>query len=220
MNQRRLDLAAPPLDLAAADALTAAIDAAHLVCFPTDTVYGIGGGRRPETVAAIAAAKGREAGKPLQVVFATLSLLLDQVPLEPRVGAAVRRLLPGPLTIVVPYPHDWSCPPPGDVGGVPTLGLRVPLWPRAARLLAQLQTPLIASSANRAGEPPPRRLTDVDPTVLASCDLVCDGGQVGGRASSVVDLSRYETQGTWRLLRAGAWDEARVAAALRASPAH
>ena len=214
MNQRRADLAAPPLDLTSGDALTAAVEAAHLVCFPTDTVYGVGGCRRPETVAAIAAAKGREAGKPLQVIFATLSMLLEQVPLEPRISAAVRRLLPGPLPLVVPYPRGWSCPPPGDVGGVATLGLRVPLWPRGARLLAQLQAPLIASSANRAGEPAPRRLADVDPTVLAGCDLVCDGGQVDGRASSVVDLSRYETQGVWSLLRAGAWDEARIATAL------
>ena len=220
MNQRCVDLASPPLDLATGDALTAAVEAAHLACFPTDTVYGVGGVRRPETVAAIAAAKGREADKPLQVIFATLDLLLDQVPLEPRVGAAVRRLLPGPLTLVVPYPHGWLCPPPGDVGGVSTLGLRVPLWPRGARLFAQLQAPLIASSANRAGEPPPRRLADVDPAVLAGCDLVCDGGQVDGHASSVVDLSRYETQMVWRLLRAGAWDEAHIATALGASPSH
>ena len=222
MNQRRIDLAAPPLDLTTADDLTAAVEAANLVCFPTDTVYGVGGCRRPETVAAIAAVKGRqmnksrEADKPLQVIFATLNLLLEEVPLEPRISAAVRRLLPGPLTLVVPYPRGWSCPPPGEVGGVPTLGLRVPLWARGARLLAQLQVPLIASSANRAGESPPRRLADVAPTVLAGCDLVCDGGQVDGRASSVVDLSRYETQGVWRLLRAGAWDEARIASALRA----
>lgn len=214
MTYRRVDLGSLPPDLASTAAFAAAVTSARLVCFPTDTVYGIGGSLRQETVTAIVAAKGREPDKPLQVIFPTLRLLLDQVALGPRLSGAVRRLLPGPLTLVVPYPPGWTCPPPGFAGGVPTLGLRVPRWPASARRLEQISGPLIASSANLAGEPPPLRLAGVDPAILAACDLVCDGGQVDGHPSSVVDLSQFETQGTWRLLRAGAWDEAHLAAEL------
>jgi len=96
-------------------ALAAAIAAAGLVCFPTDTVYGIGGVVSPVTGRAIAQTKGRLADKPLQVVYPTLELLLDGVALSPAVADAARRLLPGPFTLVVPYPDGMTFPPFGLV---------------------------------------------------------------------------------------------------------
>jgi hypothetical protein len=44
--------------------------------------------------------------------------------------------------------------------------------------------------------------------------MALDAGPVSGIASSVVDLSRYAETGFWRLLRAGVWGEAEVAARL------
>jgi len=96
-------------------ALAAAIAAAGLVCFPTDTVYGIGGVVSPATGRAIARAKGRRADRPLQVVYPTLELLLAGVALSPAVADAARRLLPGPFTLVVPYPDGVTFPPFGLV---------------------------------------------------------------------------------------------------------
>jgi len=213
-----IDLAA--LGAAEASAVEQRIAAARLVCFPTDTVYGIGGALTPAVAGALVAAKGRDPGKPLQVVFASLEALETAVALAPELRAACRRLLPGPVTLLVPYPRDWDFPPPGEAGeafGRPaaaTLGLRVPQWPPAARVLAGLRRPLVASSANPGGAPPPACLDEVDASVLARCDLALDAGAVSGRASTVVDLSRYAETGRWRLVRAGVWGEAEVAARL------
>lgn len=217
----RLDLAA--LDMAAALALPLRLAVARLVCLPTDTVYGIGGALSPATVEAIVAVKGREAGKPLQVIFPNRELLLATVPLGRRLTDAFLRLLPGPVTLVVPYPAGFTCPPPGEVVheerrglgrprrvAVATLGLRVPRWPAPARLFETLSFPLVASSANLSGAPAPATLAAVDPGVLAACDLALDGGPAGGSASAVVDLSRYEETGRWSLLREGAWSAADV----------
>lgn len=212
----RIDLAG--LGLADGSEVPLRLALARLACFPTDTVYGLGGRLAPETVAAVVAAKGREEEKPLQVIFPNRELLRATVPLGRRLTDACLRLLPGPLTLIVPYPDGFTCPPPGEVTHeekralgkgrsfvVRTLGVRVPRWPAAARLLATLAFPLVASSANRSGAPPPAKLGDVDPRVLEACDLVLDGGAAGGAPSSVVDLSRYEETGRWRLLREGAW---------------
>ena len=70
---RRIDLAGP--DGADAPRLAGLLAAARLVCFPTDTVYGVGGLVTPAVREAVVAAKGREAGKPLQVVYPTVELL-------------------------------------------------------------------------------------------------------------------------------------------------
>lgn len=205
----RVDLSA--LGPGDAGRLSGLVAAAGLVCFPTDTVYGVGGRLAPEVGMALAAAKGRDPGKPLQVIFPSRSALEAQVPLPPRLLAACRALLPGPLTLVVPYPPGWTFPSPAA-----TLGVRVPVWPEAAGVLAALSFALVASSANPSGAPPPASLEEVDPELLARCDLVLDGGRVTGVASTVVDLSAFADDGHWRILRAGAQSEAEVARRLGA----
>jgi L-threonylcarbamoyladenylate synthase len=238
---RSLDL--ERLDTAAEAALAAAIAAAGHVCFPTDTVYGIGGVVSPATAAAIARVKGRRPDKPLQVVYPTMDLLLAGVALTPAVAAAARRLLPGPFTLVVPYPDGMVFPPPGAVewpaeagggdrdevaaeaggGGrdevaaavvVRTLGVRVPDWPRAARALARLPFPLLASSANPTGAPDPLDLASVVPDVRSACELLLDAGPTSGVSSTVLDLSGLQAGLGFRVLRSGAVGAAEIAAIL------
>lgn len=227
--------AAPsPAPETAAARLAEAVAAAGLVCFPTDTVYGIGGVATAATAAAIARVKGRRADKPLQLVYPTLEMLLDRVALAPAVSAAARRLLPGPFTLVVPYPDGLAFPPPGLVdrppdapaaaaahehqGAAPlavkTLGVRVPDWPRAARALAGLPFPLLASSANLSGRGDPAALSRVDPAVRAACDLLLDAGPISGVSSTVLDLSGLPAGRGFRVLRAGASGAAEIAAIL------
>lgn len=203
----RVDLAA--LDEEGTAALSARIRAARLVCFPTDTVYGVGGALTPHVGDALVAAKGRDPGKPLQVIFASLAMLEAEVRLAPRLLTVCRALLPAPLTLVLPYPTGWTFPPVAA-----TLGVRVPAWTAAARRLGALEFPLVASSANPSGAPPPASLDDVDQDLLARCDLVLDAGRVGGVASTVVDFAEYAETGRWRVLRAGALTESEVAARL------
>ena len=168
------------------------------------------------------AAKGRDPGKPLQVVFATVGALEAAVAPAPELRAACRRLLPGPLTLLLPYPAGWDFPPPGTAGeafgrpAVPTLGVRVPAWPPAARVLAACGGRWSPPAPTPAARPSPASLNEVDASLLAQCDLVLDAGPVSGLASTVVDLSRYAETGRWRL-RAGAWGEAEVAARLAAA---
>jgi L-threonylcarbamoyladenylate synthase len=219
-DPRRIDLGT--LGAADAPALAARIRAARLVCFPTDTVYGVGGALSPTVAAALVAAKGREPGKPLQVVFPSTAAFVRAVAPSPRLLGACLRLLPGPVTIVVPYPSGWTCPAAGrgvwpgeeDVTAIATLGVRVPVWPVTASVMAALELALVASSANPAGAPAPAALDEVEAELLARCDLALDAGRVGGAVSSVVDLSRFAETGRWRLLRAGAWGEAEIAARL------
>ena len=218
---RRFDLVAARAH--GSPSIAAEIDAARLVCFPTDTVYGVGGRLSPGVLQAVIAAKGRDPGKPLQVIYPTLELLEASLAPAPRILDAARRLLPGPFTLLVPYPPEWSFPPAGEVvrpgderdgsrgRGTRTLGVRVPAWPEAARALADVPFPLLASSANPSGGEAPRAVAEVDPGLLAACDLVLDAGPVSGTASTVIDLSRYASEGGWRILREGSIDEEGVA---------
>ncbi len=181
-----------------------------LSAFPRTPCTASAASSRRRCCEAVVVAKGREAGKPLQVVYPSVDLLVASLALELRLLGAVRRLLPGPFTLLLPYPPGLAFPPAGEVPHhangvwgvketrVATIGVRVPAWPAAARAFGELPFPLLASSANPSGGRAPRSVDEVDGGLLAACDLVLDAGPVSGEASTIVDLSIYAADGGWR----------------------
>jgi tRNA (cmo5U34)-methyltransferase len=73
---------------------------------------------------------------------------------------------------------------------------------------------VLQSSANRAGEADARRLEEVPALLRAAVDLVIDGGELPGTPSTVIDLRRYEEEGAWSVVRAGAVGERELTEAL------
>src|SRR5260370_25509680 len=120
----------------------------------------------------------------------------------PRLRAALAALLPGPVTLLVPNPErrfELAC-----AADPLTLGVRVPRLPAPLAALARVRRPLLQSSANRAGGPDALAVADVPDSIRRGVDLVLDGGPLPGVASTVIDLRRYESDGTWRVVRPGA----------------
>lgn len=179
--------------------------------FPADTVYGLAcDPQSPEAVQRLYELKGRDRDKSAAVMFFDRELALGALPeLGPRMRAALERLLPGALTLLVGNPEGRF---PLASGGDPsTLGLRVPALDSA---LAEVRWPVLQSSANEAGGAEPRRLGDVPASLREAADLVLDGGELPGTPSTVVDLRGYERDASWRVVRVGAVDEPAIARAL------
>lgn len=178
--------------------------------FPTDTVYGLGCDPDNElAVARLYELKGyppaRPATRPAAVMFFALDSALRVLSdLQPRERAALEALLPGPLTLLLgnrARRYPLACGPGAD--GSDTLGLRVPLLPDRFAALRALDRPLLQSSANVSGGPEAQRLADVPASIRAGADLVLDGGELPGLASTVLDLRDYERSGEWRIVRPG-----------------
>jgi L-threonylcarbamoyladenylate synthase len=156
--------------------------------------------------------KGRPPGKPAAVMFFALDLALAALPEQgPRTLGAVRALLPGAVTLLLPNPAG-RFPLAGGPGDV--LGLRVPAWPAPLAALADVRWPVLQSSANAAGGPEARRLAEVPAPIRRHADLVLDGGELPGTPSTVVDLVAFEGDGRWSIVREGAVARDEVAAAL------
>jgi L-threonylcarbamoyladenylate synthase len=182
--------------------------------FPADTVYGLATDPdSSEGVRRLYALKGRAPDRPAAVMFFGLAPALATLPeLGPRTRAAAEQLLPGAVTLVLPNPagrFPLACGPTPD-----RLGLRVPTLSGALAPLAGMGRPVLQSSANRSGGADVRRLGDVDARVRAGVDVILDGGELPGTASTVVDLLAYEDAGVYSIRREGAVPGARVDEAL------
>jgi L-threonylcarbamoyladenylate synthase len=203
---------APPIFTHDGDEAAAALRRGSLVVYPTETFYGLGAlATLPAALGRLAAAKLRPAGKPLPLVAADAGMafaLWAHVPDEAHVLA--RAFWPGPLTLVAAAAPGL----PGPVTLGDAVGVRVPGSGLARELCRRAGGPVISTSANPSGGPPPASVEGLDPDLLARIDLVLDGGRTpGGVPSTVVQVG----EGGPRLLRAGAvpWDA--VEAALRSS---
>jgi len=185
--------------------------------FPADTVYGLA--TDPESrdgVYRLYRLKGRRPDRPAAVMFFRLELALAALQeLGARTRAALERLLPGPVTLIVPNParrFPLACGPDPE-----RLGVRVPALGGALAPLSGVSWPVLQSSANPSGGADPRRLRDVDERIRRGVDLALDGGELPGTPSTVVDLGRYEDEGQHAILREGALSAEEVAAALPAA---
>jgi L-threonylcarbamoyladenylate synthase len=164
--------------------------------FPADTVYGLACNPGSSgSIERMYALKGRAPDRPSAVMFFELERALAALPqLGPKTVTALRLLLPGPITAVVPNPAGLYA----LAGGGEGLGIRVP---RLESPLARARVAVLQTSANRSGAPDARGLGDIAPEIREGVDILLDGGELSGVPSSVVDLTRYEQTGDWELLR-------------------
>jgi len=200
---------------AAAETFARCMAVGGVAVFPADTVYGLAcEPDTPEAVRRLYALKGRRPDKPAAVMFFRLDLALAALPeLGPRTRAALERILPGAVTVLLPNPlrrFPLACGPDSPE----VLGLRVPVLVDALAPLAAVDWPVLQSSANRAGGADARVLAEVPESIRTRADLLVDGGELVGTPSTVVDLTRYEEAGEWTILRPGATSPNALAAAL------
>ena len=185
-----------------------------LAIFPTDTVYGLG--THPDSVEGthrLYWIKGRSPDRPAAVLFFDLERAFAELPeIGSKTREALSRLLPGPVTVLLPNPATRF---PLACGAEPDrLGLRVPALGDRLVKLGKVSAPILQSSANPTGERDPRSLEEVDPRIRRGADIELDAGVLPGTPSTVIDLIHYEESGTYDVLREGAVSETELAESL------
>ena len=153
----------------------------HLVAFPTDTVYGVGvAASRPERLEALFELKQRPAETRVPILVAGIAQAVAAGWIaDERAHLLGERFWPGPLTLILPGTDE-------------TQAFRAPDHLVALELIAAAG-PILATSANRSGEPDTLGADEVLIAFATQQDelaAVVDGGRVpGGVASTVLDLS-------------------------------
>jgi L-threonylcarbamoyladenylate synthase len=191
------------LDSGDASRLQECVVGGGVAVLPTDTVYGLCCDPESEAAARrLYELKGRSARRASAVMFFALEPALQTLgELPDSECRALRALLPGPVTLLLA--NRGSRFAPACRSDPATLGLRVPRLPDALAALGAVTRPVMQSSANISGQPDARTLGEVARSLVDGADLVLDGGELPGTASTVIDLRDFDAERRWHVLREG-----------------
>lgn len=157
-----------------------------LICYPTDTVYGLG--CDPLNASAIERAmraKGERA-KPTPILVKDLENARRLALVSASAEKLARNFWPGPLTLIVRSLDVL----PGILVPDGRVGLRSPKHAICLELIGLCEGALVGTSANLTGKPPATTAEAAVKELGDRVDLVIDGGRATlGVSSTVVDLT-------------------------------
>lgn len=186
------------------------IELRRVLAYPTETVYGFGGGIDRESVDALIRLKGRPKGKPFLLLISGSEMLarLD-LRLPSFATNLAARFWPGPLTLVLPggekrVPEALR----GPEGGI---AVRWTSHSALQRLITAHGEAITSTSANRPGVPPATSAREIRQqwadAIATDALRVLDGGTLKpSPPSTVVDCTGRAP----RVIRPGAIAAARL----------
>ena len=187
------------------------VDSGGLVAFPTETVYGVACRVERNSLTRLDRLKGRDANKHYTLHIGQIGEYRKYLPrIGMRAEKLIRQAWPGPLTLVfeVGTAEMESLSSRMDAETVQTLykgnsiGIRCPDHPVASLLLRLVNHPVVAPSANYAGQPPATNADQVVTQLANDVDMILDGGPCKHQQSSTVALVG---KGRVRVLREGVY---------------
>lgn len=166
----------------------AALRAGGLVIFPTETTYGAGvDATNQAAVDKLLGYKSRREGKPLSIAVPDMQMAEQFVELTDSARKLYQRFLPGPVTVVS---HSLGKVAQGVESEFGTLGVRIPDYPLITQLVAALDRPMTATSANASDAKRPYTIQDIFEGLSEKqktlIDLVIDAGQLPPNPPSTV----------------------------------
>ena len=168
------------------------LESGGIIALPTETVYGLAGNALDEgAVEKIFSTKNRPRYNPLIVHIKSAEYLPEvarEIPEKARQLAEA--FWPGPLTLVL---KKQARIPDTVTSGKDTVAVRVPDHPLTLDLLAQLEFPLAAPSANPFGSISPTTPAHVERYFGDELKVILDGGDCRkGIESTIVGFEKGE----------------------------
>lgn len=181
------------LDVDAINEAARCIREGGVVCFPTESTYGLAVDIRiPSALERLVKLKGRDPKSPFGLIVSSVDdakMLSSDWP--PRADELANMHWPGPLTIVVPALKTLASMLVGEQGGV---GIRCSSHPIASELVQRVGAPITATSANLSGEPNATRIEEARARLGDGVDVYLDGGVCDEKPSTLVLVNQSDCQ--------------------------
>lgn len=158
-----------------------------VICYPTDTVYGIGCDIfNQKAIKRIYQIKRRPKQKPFSFMCSSLKNVSEYCYLSNTAYRLMKKMLPGPYTFILPA---LKIVPKIMITKQKTVGIRVPENNIACALVESLTNPILNTSAVvEDDEISVTHAYELEDRLGKMVDIIIDGGPVFPSPSSVVSL--------------------------------
>ena len=158
-----------------------------IICFPTDTVYGVGALIDDnDAIDKIYEMKKRDYSKPLAILTASKNIDKYVLNISPDANRLINEGWPGALTLIFKKSHLIS---DKITSSLSTVAFRMPNSKIALKILEHFG-PLATTSVNISGDKPINSLEDIENKFKDDIDyLVIDQENVLGVPSKIIDVS-------------------------------
>ncbi len=164
------------------------LDEGKVICYPTDTVYGIGCRINfPESIKRIFEIKKRDFTKPLSVAIHDLNKAKKFVKLDDEMEKFIKQHSDKPYTFIVPKTDKIS-----DIitANKDVVGIRI-INDEKVRVLTE-KYPVITTSANISSKPPAKNFEEIDERIKNAVDLILTGECKYKTPSTIIDLGNFK----------------------------
>ncbi len=159
-----------------------------VICYPTDTGYGIGCDlMNQKAIKLIMQLKRRPKDKPFSFMCSDLTDISQYAHVSNTAYRLMKKSLPGPYTFVLP---GTKLVPKVMSTKQKTVGIRVPAHPICRLLIKTLGNPIVNTSAQlEDDDEAPAEPFLIEEYLGNRIDLIIDGGPIFPNPSSVIDLT-------------------------------
>jgi L-threonylcarbamoyladenylate synthase len=163
-----------------------------IVCFSTETVYGVGCDTFSEpAIAKVYKLKNRPTNNPMIAHILDVSWTNQLCSgWSNKCSLLATCFWPGPLTIILPKKESV---PESACGGFDTIAMRCPSHPVARALLAEFDNPISAPSANKSGHISPTTARHVEDEFGDAITIIDGGPCEKGIESTVISMVNQPT---------------------------
>lgn len=170
-----------------------------VILYPADTIWGIGcDALRKDALTRVYDIKGRSVMKPLIVLVSNLEQLYDVASsVHPRIDTLLH-FHDRPLTVIYPGAREKYKHLAAADG---TIGIRMVKYGFCHELISAFDSPLVSSSANVSGDPPPTNFGSISSQIIRQVDYTVPAFTEKGITGSPSVIAKYDENGELEFLR-------------------
>ncbi len=170
-----------------------------VILYPTDTIWGLGcDATNASAVGKIFSIKKRHDSKSLIILVNSIDMLAKYVDDIPSAALEILNVADKPLTIVYPSGRNLA---EGICANDGSVGIRLTADSFCKVLIEKLGRPLVSTSANESGQPPPGNFAEIPETIRNAADYVVTIRRNEKRQGKPSPVIRVEMNGIIKILR-------------------
>lgn len=163
------------------------------ILYPTDTIWGIGCDATNNTaVMRVFEIKNREDTRQMLILVDDAGRIPDYVNNVPDIAYTFIESAERPLSIIF---QDAKNLAPALIGHDHTIGIRVVRDDFCRELIKMLGSPIVSTSANVSGNPPPGNFSNISPVIKEEVDYIVTWRQDDDHQSLPSDIIRFGEEG-------------------------